>query len=299
MVSSNAYMWFGIPGSSMQWVPAPQAGFQRSWSGNNVISALDDGRQYVTTSAQQHSQFTGSFFGDYNDPNGVNIDIFQAYASGFYGSGPICFANPYAFQRNLFAPNFATPGLVRFGWASPLGTTGMSFGTQTVAAGRSPYTTTATMTGTAYLPLSSTARYNQYIAIPPGYTLYVGWSGSATGTAGFLVQPYNASDNSLAASSMLTPLSITGSTQTNASFSGSTYNAVRIFATRTDGSTSTISVNSMMARLYPTGSTAPTSYNHVPGQGNLALRIAGDAIPETYNYAGVKKSLNLTLEETV
>lgn len=296
MVSSNASIWFGIPGRSMQWVPAPEAGFQRNWANTNVVNQLHDGRQSITASAQTHSQFVGTYYGDYSTAaNGMGIDVFHAYASGFYGSGPIAFANPYAMQQNLFAPQWASPGLARYGWTSMLAGT-LSWPTLNVAAGRSVTGLTGPLTMPAYLPYIS-ARYNHYIAIPPGYTLYLGWSGSATGTGTVMMQPYYATDNSLAPVQTLTPLSPTAAAQTNATLNGNTYNAVRIYMSRTDSSTSTITLNSMMARLYPNNTTPPATYNHVPGQGQMQLMIMGNTIAETYNYAGIKKSLTLTLEE--
>lgn len=301
MVSANSYIWFGIPGSSMQWVPAPQSGFQRNWIGNNQTIALDDGRQFINSSAQKHSQFVGTYFGRYDDPNGINLDVFADYASGFYGSGPITFANPYAFQRNLFSPQWASPMLVQQGWASP------GYGTPTysaVSATLGRPTTAATFTipsaQTLNVPYTSANKYNHYIAIPPSMTLYLGYAGSVTGTGAVFVQPYTTA-NALGTATTLTPLSGTATTQTNATFAGSTYSAVRVFIGRTDSSTaSTVKIQSMMARLYPTGTSAPTTgYNHVPGQGFLGLDIVGDSIAETYVYNGITKTLNLTLEEVI
>lgn len=302
MVSSNAYIWFGIPGASMQWVPAPQAGFQRNWIGNNQTIALDDGRQFINSTAQKHSQFVGSYFGRYDNPDGINIDVFADFASGFYGSGPICFANPYALQRNLFAPQWASPGmLIPQGWSSPVYGT-PAFSGVAPTNGR-PKTAALYSIPTSQSPnaaYTSASKYNHYIAIPPNMTLYIGYTGGTWGTGGVFVQPYNASDNSLATAVTLSPMGYTATSHTNATFAGSSYNAVRVFFGKTDTTANSgVTVDSMMARLYPTGSTPPATYNHVPGQGNLGLAIVGDSIAETYNYNGISKSLNLTLEEVI
>lgn len=303
MVSSNAYMWFGIPGQSMQWVPAPKAGFQRNWKGNVDTIALEDGRQVIQSSVQRHQQFTGDFFGDYSDPSGVNIDVFNQFAAGFYGNGPIAFANPYDFQRNLFAPHWASPALVEQGWAPPTSINPIApptFGpiTGTHPDGRPNRYAQYNITTTAYAAASSANQYNQYIAIPPGYQLSIGASGVASGAGAIVVQPFFAADNSTDAVSVLNLIDYNSNTHMNATYSGSTYNAVRVFLSRTSEVNSAIVLYSMMAQLTPIGIPA-SPLSHIPGQGNLGLRIVGDAIAETYNYGGIQKGLNLTLEEVV
>jgi hypothetical protein len=300
MVSANSYIWFGIPGSSMQWVPAPQAQFQRNWSGNVQTLALEDGRQLINSSPQKHSQFVGNYFGRYDDPNGINLDVFADYASGYYGSGPIVFANPYAFTRNMFAPNWASPMLIQQGWGS-FGYGLPTYSTVSSSLGRPKTAATFTIPSNqvAYTPWSGANKYNQYIAIPPNMTLYVGASGTSTGTAYVFIQPYNASDNSLGPLLNLALLSPTAATQVNATFSGATYNAVRVFIGAQSSVASTITLTNMMARLYPTGSSPSLAFNHVPGQGNSGLAIVGSALSEVYLYNGISKSLSLTLEEVI
>lgn len=286
----------------MQWVPAPKAGFQRNWTGNVESLALEDGRQAINVSAQKRTQYVGDFFGDYSNPDGVDIDVFNAYASGVYGRGPIVFANPYAFRQNLFAPHWANPALVEQGW-SPLvnfvtTSSPVVFGTSAASGGRPTRYALYDIQNTPYTATSSANQFNQYIAIPPGYILNVGASGQASGTAGVVVQPFLATDNSADNVTMLTLLDPTGSTHVNATFDGNIYNAVRIFLTRTDRSDSTLLLSSMMAQLVRSG-TPLGNISHVPGQGSLGLKIVGSAIAETYNYGGMQKGLNLTLEETI
>ena len=304
MVSSNAYMWFGIPGKSMQWVPAPKAGFQRNWTGNVETLALEDGRQAIRVSSQKHQQFVGDYFGDYSNPDGVDIDIFHSYASGFYGRGPMVFADPYAFHRNMFAPHWASPSLVEQGWAAQTDSQMTSppvFGSvdPTGGFGRPSRYCQYQITTTPYAPSTSLNQHNHYIAIPPGYTLNLGMTGIYGSSGAVIVQPFFAADNTADVITIMTPLEYTSSQQTNLQYDGDTYNAVRIFFSRTTtADDASVLIFSMMAQLWQNGYPMSPS-THVPGMGHTGLKIVGSSLAETYNYGGLQKGLNLTFEEVI
>lgn len=124
------------------------------------------------------------------------------------------------------------------------------------------------------------------IPIPPGYTLWLGACGSATGTAVVRVHAFNAPGNpaSPANSSTLTLLSSTGAVRLNASYSGASYQYVKVFLQRTSTVDSTITLSSMMAQLWPTGVTPPlaTSGSFIEGKGHRGLKFADDAVVESY-----------------
>lgn len=141
------------------------------------------------------------------------------------------------------------------------------------------------------------------IPIPPGYTLWLGASGSATGTAVVRVHAFNSPGNpaSPALSNTLTLLSSTGAVRLNASYSGSSYQYVKVFLQRTSSVASTITLSAMMAQLWPTGYTPPlstTGGNFIAGQGHRGLKFADDAIVESYVMANRHlKGLSTTLIE--
>lgn len=125
------------------------------------------------------------------------------------------------------------------------------------------------------------------IPIPPGYTLWLGACGSATGTAVVRVHAFNSPGNpaSPALSNTLTLLSSTGAVRLNASYSGASYQYVKVFLQRTSTAASTITLSSMMAQLWPTGTTPPlstTGGSFIDGSGHRGLKFADGATVESY-----------------
>lgn len=296
-------VWFGIPGRSMQWAPAPNAGFQRNLAGHTEQIELESGRKVNVVTAQRMTHFEGDFYGDNNDLDGINI--YSKFASGFYGAvSPIVFADPYAAQQNVFAPHWASPGLAEFGWDYLTGVTQLT----PVTFGGLPangsferplrYANYPVVTDPG-APASAANRYNHYIAIPPDQNLWLGVSAQATGSAAVMVQTFNL-DNSANAPTPLPLLDFRSQTQMNLVYSGGQYNAIRLFITRLDPSDSHLAIYSMMGQLWDSRIVAPDlPKQHIAGQGHMGLKIIGDAIAETYAYFGIQKTLNLVMEETV
>jgi hypothetical protein len=297
----SSKVWFGIPGVSMQWAPAPHAGFQKNLQRHIEQIDLESGRRYNVASPQWYTSFQGDFYGDASDLAG--IDIYNKYASGFYGSGPLIFADPYAAQSNLFAPHWASPMLSERGWdalTSPLQLVPVSYGALPSQGtwgrpGRYVSYPVVTSVGEA---ATSANQHNHYLAIPPNQTLYVGVSGDATGSGAVMVQTYD-TDNAANTPIRMPLINYADSTQMNMTFPGSSYSAVRIFLSRTSGDDARVALYSMMAQLWDSRLTPDLDAYHQAGQGHLGLQIVGDAIAETYQYNGVKKGLSLTLEESV
>lgn len=129
------------------------------------------------------------------------------------------------------------------------------------------------------------------IPIPPGYTLWLGASGSRTGTAEVVAYGYNtpAVQASPASTTPLTLLSSTGSTRLNASITGVEF--VKVFIRRTTSVTSTITLSGMMAQLWPTGITPPLTGNYVEGKGHRGLKFLDS--PAEYNYVLVDPNRNI------
>lgn len=125
------------------------------------------------------------------------------------------------------------------------------------------------------------------IPIPPGYTLWLGASGSATGTAVIRVHAFNAPGDvdAPANSSTLTLLSSTAAPRLNASFSGSSYQYVKVFIQRTSSAASTITISAMMAQIWPTGVTPLLSSpggDFIAGKGHRGLKFGDGAVAESY-----------------
>jgi hypothetical protein len=124
------------------------------------------------------------------------------------------------------------------------------------------------------------------IPIPPGYTLHMGVCGSATGTAHVRVHAFNSPGNpaSPALSTSLTLLSSTGSTRMNTTFSGASYQYVKVFLARTayTAAGDTITISSMMAQLWPTGTSPTLTGNFIAGKGHRGLKFGDDALVQEY-----------------
>ena len=284
-------MWFGIPGSHMQWVPCPSidSAVQR----NRYVERIQfaNGGGDAARSSQYQMEYQFSFSGLAHEVEG--IDAFNKFAQGFYGDGLIHLAHPAAYETNLFSAAWASPGLIEQGWAN-IATNNPTFASTNVSSyGQPPRTATWEITGA---PDSYTKSF--VIAIPPTHTLHLGFSGVVNyGTAVVRVLPID-TNNTYGSPVDLTPLSKSASTRMNATFAGSSYSAVRIYITRDTNVASSISITSMMAQLYKNGSNPTLPTTHYQGEGSTGLMFVDDAIVETYSYMyPPRKGIATTLVE--
>lgn len=211
--------------------------------------------------------------------NPSEMNPFVDYKRGIHGDGLIYMVDPMAERYNLLMPNWASPRLIEVGdWKNLYDTEPVFSDTAANGYDQPPRTATWDITSAAdALPTKS--RMVHTLIIPPGKTLHLGASGSKTGDAVLRVQPINV-DGTNAAPVDLTMLDAAAPTRFNASFSGGTYKAVRIYMTRTAATASTLSLTSMMAQLWNTSLT-PVGGKHVPGQGFGGLAFSSD-IHESY-----------------
>jgi hypothetical protein len=284
-------MWFGIPGVHMQYVPCPSidSAIQR----NRYVERMqfENGGGDARRSAQYQMEYQFSFSGLAHEVEG--IDAFNKFASGFYGDGLIRLAHPANFETNLLPAAWATPALIEQGWAN-IATATPTFGSTNVSNYNQPGRT-ATWNVTNQ---PGTYTKSVTLVIPPTHTLHLGVSGVATGDAVVRVVPIAASGADTPVD--LTLLSKSSSTRMNTTFAGSEYEAVRVYITRDDdeAAESTVSITSMMAQLYKTGSTPSLPSSHYTGEGSTGLMFVDDAIVETYSYMyPPRKGISTTLVE--
>jgi len=292
---SSSQIWFGIPGVKMQWCPAPLADSATASNINYSASIVfENGGADVARSKQYRKQYAFSFSGLAEDLDGIGV--YNKYASGFYGDGLFYFSDPYAWETNLFSAGWASPGLIEQGWENIYDTTPTFANTTTNSYNQPTRTATWQVTSSANA-VPTTNNGTQYIVIPPTHTLNIGVTGSKTGDAVIRVVPIN-TDGSSATAVDLTLIGATSSTRMNATFSGATYQAVKIYITRTSTAASTISLTSMMARLVLTGRSLTLTGNHMPGDGHTGLEFADDARVENYIYMfPPRKGMSTTLVE--
>lgn len=287
-------IWFGIPGVKMQWCPAPRAGAQASNNGYVQVVPFENGGADVVRSAQTRKQYTFNFNGPSKDLDGISV--YSRYATGFYGSGLIHFADPYAFETNLFPAGWASPGLIEQGWKNIYDVT-PTFANTASNSYNQPLRTATWSVTTAADAVPTGTNSVVYIPIPPTHTLNIGASGSKTGTAVVRVVPIN-TDGTDGTASDLTLLAATSGTRMNATFPGSSYQAVKVYITRTSSTASTITLTSLMAQLYKTGTTPSLPTSHIAGEGHTGLMFADEARVENYIYIDPpRKGMNTTLVE--
>jgi hypothetical protein len=287
-------IWFGIPGVKMQWCPAPLAGASASNIGYVETMAFENGGADVVRSRQTRKQYSFSFNGPSKDLDGISV--YGKYASGFYGNGLIFFADPYAFETNLFPAAWASPGLIEQGWENIYDYAPYFSNTSTNSYNQPLRKPTWTIFGsTGQIPTKANSVIT--IPIPPTHTLSIGASGSRTGTAVVRVLPINTNGTN-ATPVDLTLLSDTSSTRMNATFAGSSFQAVKVYLTRTSTTSSTITLTSMMAQLYKTGSFFVLPQSHIAGEGHTGLVFTDDARVENYIYIDPpRKGMATTLLE--
>lgn len=210
----------------------------------------------------------------------TSAERFLDYRSGERGAGLLWMPNPDAYDRNLFEPRFASPRLVELD-APNIYTTTPSWG----ATGANSYDqparkgTWAVTTAANATPLTDTTIPYTIIPIPPTYTLHIGATGAATGTAVVRVESWVNGAAAAGATASLTLLAETSSTRMNATVSGGTYAYAKVFLSRTSSAASTITPISMMAQLHLTGVTPTLTGLHQRGRGWGGLDFADEVVP--------------------
>lgn len=287
-------IWFGIPGQHMQWCPAPLAGAQAANIRSVQSIAFENGGADVVRSKQYRKQYEFSFNGLAKDLDGIGV--YNKFASGFYGDGLFYFSDPYAWETNLFPAGWASPGLIEQGWENIYSVTPTFTNTSSNSYNQPKRSAVFSVT-TGANAVPTIGNGVAYVVIPPTHTLNIGVSGSKTGTAVVRVVPIN-TDGTDGTAVDLTLLDPTASTRMNATFAGSSYQAVKVYITRTDTTASTITIASMMARLVETGSSLTLTGSHMPGEGHTGLEFNDEAIVETYTYIQPpRKGLSTSLVE--
>jgi hypothetical protein len=284
-------MWMGIPTRHMQWVPCPS--IDSTITKNRYVDRMqfENGGGDVRRSPAYQMEYNFNLNGPANELEG--IDALNSFASGLYGDGLMYVAHPATFESNMFSAAWASPGLIEQGWPN--------------IYQNSP-TFTATIPNSynhpkraAVFNITTTTQFATKkftIAIPPTHTLHIGASGYFTNSAVVQIQPILT--NGLGGEKVnLTLIDPTSSTRMNTTFSGGTYQAIEVYLTRTvAGPVSTLTLYSMMAQLYKTGTTPTLPTSHIPGAGSTGMMFADDAVVETYSYMyPPRKGISTTLVE--
>lgn len=295
MAVSDKRMWFGTlypsqqngtasTGSvaEMRWVPAPDTGMEATSNGYaELIQFENGGADVVRSSASSRSWSMDWSLGEASGMQG--LDIISRYSRGEFGPGLIYWADPMNFDQNLFAPSFASPGLIGRGWPN-IYTNAATVSNNATAAFDRPRTQAQwSITQAANTPPTGKNAI-QTIPIPPTHTLWLGFSGVLTGAAAIGIRPIlpgGGYGTTTYVSAVLNPANNT-QLQNALQFQGILYTAVEVFLARTTSAASTVTLTSAMAQLWPQGVAPVLTGNHIAGQGNTGAKFSSDASPETY-----------------
>jgi len=268
------------------WIVAPKTGLNATASNYTQTTDLLNGRSFVKRSMGSSRKFSASWFGPMNSGDiTTSLQTIKDFADGVYGSENVYWLDPFAMDKNILAPHWASPGLAGKDWpalstATPTITT--LAGTSNVYANNFPQTY-ATYTYAA----GATNKFVDII-IPSGYYFHFGWHATAAGVSGFSAPGFNITKYSRATNLPVLsgglpdfPVSLLagGTTRTNYSVDGTTYSRVRIsFGLSSSGSTSIVGV---IAQILPTNTATTGAF--ISGGGTTALQFGSDVNIEYYS----------------
>lgn len=279
-------MWFGTRGY-MRWVKCPNTEADFSPVGYSATFQYLNGGAAVRSSTGSHKTYTM----DWSTLSRDQARSITDYADGVYdtstGVNLIYFIDPMAAGKNVL------PQM----WASP--SQSIADGT-TLVPGQLPESVAGSNSN------DYPARYVQYTAnassstvwipIPPGMTAWVGFHGSATGSAGVTITPSNGLVNGTP--SLATPLDVFTTTRVADSVDSTVADGITIgLANVGISSTDTITIAGLIVQLLPTGTTPPTG-GFISGQGHSGCQFAEKPLQTPRSAALDQVALSATLIET-
>jgi hypothetical protein len=259
----------------MAWVKCPAIDADISkvkWSAEGVFL---NGGAFVRSSSAAHKRYQFSW----NLATQEDIYDVLNYADGLFGDGLIYFLDPFARTTNVLPAHWAAPRLQAVD-APPLtiearptlaATASNTFGYPTMSA---VYTIGA---GSTFSTL--------WIPLPSGYTMNLGFHGSATGTAAMTYTTDGGSPVDM------TPITVTSSVLCNTTVTGTTG------VTLSAGGVGQITLSGAVVQVLAPGETASTG-NFISGRGHSGCRFVGAPAVRGYSSALDKIAASAVLVET-
>jgi hypothetical protein len=261
------------------WIKAPNTGMQAGSAGYVSQHQLYNGRAYVRRSHASHRTFSPNWMGSLNSTEN-SLQTIKNFADGFYGKGPFYWVDPFAANRNILPPHWASPAMITTDWPDYIPSLTKFYNPESSTTGFPSRYVAITNT-------DSTVESNQRVRliIPQGYTLHFGWfkptGGDPVGFANPMrIDAYTRGANTYNA---ITPTGIViGSTTdlTNTTVDGDDYSSVDLYLNVLGGSKANILA--MIAQILPTGVSAPTG-NFIAGMGTTALEFNNSPQIEYYS----------------
>lgn len=280
--------WYFGTVQKMMVLRLPDAGMGRKWVNySEDLQFENGGADIFHPSAGSHLEYDIDY-GLYEakaEAATRGLDNYSDYAAGMYGFPPVVyFADPMYYDINLFPPQWAAPMLVESGWRSiAASSTSVTYANTAANTVSQPYRSAIIDTSALPTSLLTSGNSSCVIPIPPGYTLWLGLSGAATGAGVFRVENWLNGAASAASSANLTPITATSTTRLNTSVASTAANYVRVgVATSSLAAAGTLTIASLMSQLWPTGVTPTLTGNFQSGQGNNGCKFTTDAVAENY-----------------
>lgn len=280
-------MWFGVRGH-MEWIRASAADQDFADVGWESQLQYLSGQSSVRSSVGSHKEYSLLW----NTLSRDEARRITDYAAGVHDVSQsvnlIYFLDPMAMDRNV-APMI---------WAAPFSS--LADGT-TLVPGQAPVSSVTPSNTLGYPARSVTYTANRvsssfYVPIPPGFTVWVGFHGSRTGTAGIQITPSNGFTDGAPVTA--TVLSVSDTTRVADSFSSADWDGVTISLNMVNpGSSNTCTISGLVVQVLPTGTT-PEAGGYISGQGNSGCQFLGKPLVTPRSAALDQVGLSATLVET-
>jgi hypothetical protein len=277
-------MYFGNR-NYMQWVRAPQINYDSSKRGWFGTAGYLNGGQFVRRSSTAAKGYVFTW----NMKSRDEIRAINDYYDGVYGTGAIYFLDPFAMDKNVLPQYWATPALANND--APL-LAGAYDEDRPIVLPTDPNTNGYPYLTATYNIDSDTLLNTVFIPVPPGYTLWLGFHGSVTGTANVVVTP-TTGPTSTGTSFAALPLPVQTTQRVNVSVDGDTYTGAVI----SFGGAGTLKLAGLIAQVLPTGR-APEPGGFISGQGHSGCSYFEEPTLTNYSAAIDKVSMTANLVET-
>jgi len=180
-VDTNGKWYIGTD-QYQTWAPAPSSGMQRARSRYSASLEYENGGSGVVSSSGSSLRY-GMDFPVQDASQYDGLEIYPELAAGRYGTGCVYVVDPLWMDQNLFNQVWAEPGLIQAGakdfTKTSANDTSVTFSSATNPYGKPSVSAQFSLTGAANAKHGRSFKF----IIPPNYSLYLGGSGSTTGTA--------------------------------------------------------------------------------------------------------------------
>ena len=288
-------LWFGTL-QRFQWTPMPSQGLQANKNFYAEGDTFENGGSHAASSHGYSRTFEFNF-GLRESAGAENLDVYTRYRQGYYNnfslsssddlqSNFLYFADPMTFDQNVLPPHWASPMVVMadrsWHWPGLYASNSINLTNQYDHPSRS-ISFTVTPDQTYYARIDH--RQSHIQPVPPDHKLYVGWSGTRSGTTGLVVEAHRKDGTGFDVTTVA-PFDIAGAQRIGSTgFDGAIYDYVQMYW---GGGTGVVGVASAMAQLWPSmyvpNTNGGQAGRHIEGMGITGCAFASDANVETYEF---------------